>query len=73
MTLNKQQLADLLAHALNALNDAQQALSELGDTKTQGTCHDVIARIPKCILESCDYRNNGTMTSADVLMNITHN
>jgi hypothetical protein len=72
MKLNKQQIASMLADALNIMNDLQMTLSDHGETKLQGEIHNFLAKIPKCILESVDFANNGTVRDTDILMTLTN-
>jgi len=63
--MKKQEIATLLAEAMNILNDVQ-ALDEV-DYKLKGQIHNLFAKFPQQILVDADFANNGSIVVKDLM------
>jgi hypothetical protein len=64
-TMNKQQLAEALAKALNVLNSVK-GLDELLDSE-RNAIYDILAMIPEKAMENVDFNNNGTIYAENLI------
>ena len=61
--MNKQQLAETLAQALNLLNGMNSDMN----TEQQQDYHDILSSIPTQLLDRADFYNNGELAASDLL------
>jgi len=61
--MTKSEMANILADAMNILNDVQsEDISEI----IKGQIHNLFAKMPTKILAEADFANNGTLMAKDL-------